>query len=197
MFTSKRALRIVPPGFDSVDSSPETAKNRDSAARQPNAVFIVLALIRDRSLSKESGSAQASASFPRWHNPLPKGAGETNFQACHRHWSLRKICGLGNHTQCSWTALKGCSWEQPGNGTFPLATSHPWVSGAAPPGSMPVLTRSQPTVGRRSTDSRLTVGEWAFARNPSVPSQEWNRASFSWWSWPKHQTPRYLGQNLF
>ena len=58
MFTSKRALRIVPPGFDSVDSSQETAKNRDSAARQPNAVFIVLALVRDRSLSKESGSAQ-------------------------------------------------------------------------------------------------------------------------------------------
>ena len=46
------------------------------------------------------------------------------------------------------------------------------------------------TVGQRSTDSRLTVGESAFPRNPSVPSQEWKRASFSWWSWPKHQTPR-------
>ena len=33
-------------------------------------------------------------------------------------------------------------------------------------------TRSQPTVGRQSVDSRLTVGQWAFARNPSVPSQE-------------------------
>ena len=46
-------------------------------------------------------------------------------------------------------------------------------------GRLSVDSRStyRPTVGRHPV-SRLTVGEWAFVRNPSVPSQEWNRASF-------------------
>ena len=54
-------------------------------------------------------------------------------------------------------------------------------------------TRSQPTVDRLSADCR-SVG---FANNLSVPSQEWNRSSLSWWSWLKHRTPHGIRVKTF